>query len=53
MLVLTRRPGEVIIIDTGAELIEVVITEVRGHKVRVGVRANDEVRICRGESNGS
>ena len=52
MLVLTRRAGEVIIIDTGAKVIEVVITEVRGHKVRIGVRATDDVRICRGESDG-
>ncbi|MBM7664866.1 carbon storage regulator [Solibacillus kalamii] len=46
MLVLTRKVGETIWID---EEIEIVITEVKGDQVKVGIRAPRHVDIIRGE----
>ena len=44
MLVLTRRVGETIVIDGQ---IQVQIVAIQGDKVRVGIKAPDEVRIDR------
>jgi len=49
MLILTRLPGQKIIIDTGHERIEVIIVQVRGDKVRVGIDAPKHVQIAREE----
>jgi carbon storage regulator CsrA len=49
MLVITRRLGDSIIIDTGTSIIEVMIVGVGGGKVRVGVHAPPEIRITREE----
>jgi carbon storage regulator len=46
MLVLTRKPGEKVVIGNG---ITVTVMEVTGNKVRVGIDAPDQVRILRGE----
>ncbi|MFS0874314.1 carbon storage regulator CsrA [Solibacillus isronensis] len=46
MLVLTRKVGETIWVD---EEIEIVITEVKGDQVKVGIRAPRHVDIIRGE----
>jgi carbon storage regulator len=46
MLVLTRKPGEVIVLDGG---IRVTIVAVKGDRVRVGVAAPPEVRVDREE----
>lgn len=46
MLVLTRKVGETIWIN---EEIEIVITEVKGDQVKVGIRAPRHVDIIRGE----
>lgn len=46
MLVLTRRIGEVIVID---EHIRVVVMEIRGDRIRLGVSAPESVRIDRQE----
>ena len=46
MLVLTRRPGEKVVIGDG---ITVTVVEVRGNRVRVGIEAPGQVRILRGE----
>ena len=46
MLVLTRRVGEVIVID---DQIAVVVLAVQGNKVRVGVKAPPGVRVDRQE----
>ena len=46
MLVLTRKVGETIWID---EKIEIIITEVKGDQVKLGVRAPRHVDIIRGE----
>ena len=46
MLVLTRRPGEKVVVGDG---ITVTVVEVTGNKVRVGIDAPDQVRMLRGE----
>jgi carbon storage regulator CsrA len=46
MLVLSRKPGETIVIGNG---ITVTVVAVVGSKVRVGIDAPDPVRILRGE----
>ena len=50
MLILTRRPGETLIIElpTG-ERIEVTVLEVKGNQVRIGTDAPDEFSIVRDE----
>lgn len=49
MLVLTRRVGESIYIETDNEVIEVMILHAGGNQVRVGIEANKSVRIVRAE----
>ena len=46
MLVLTRRVGEQIVIDGD---IRITVTAVEGHKVRIGIRAPEYVRVDRKE----
>ena len=46
MLILTRRPGEVIKIGEG---IEVTVIQVKGNQVRIGVKAPKETRVDREE----
>jgi carbon storage regulator len=46
MLVLTRKIGERIMIEPG---IEISIVEVRGGKVRIGVKAPRDIRVDRAE----
>lgn len=46
MLVLTRRPGESIIIGDD---IEIMVTDVRGDGVRIGISAPKNVRVMRKE----
>jgi carbon storage regulator CsrA len=46
MLVLSRKPGEKVVIGGG---ITVTVIEVQGNRVRVGIDAPDQVRILRGE----
>ena len=49
MLVLTRKPGEKVVIGNGITLTVVAVT---GNKVRVGIDAPDQVRILRAELLG-
>ncbi len=49
MLVLTREQDQVIVIGEGAEKIRVLIVEIRGDKVRVGVEAPRWIPIDRAE----
>lgn len=44
MLVLTRKPGESLIMSGG---IEVTVTKVVGKRVSIGITAPDEVRVDR------
>ncbi len=46
MLVLSRRPGEKVVIGNGITL---TVVEIRGNQVRLGIDAPDQVRILRGE----
>ena len=46
MLVLTRKPGEQVVIGNGITL---SVVEVRGDSVRLAFVAPDQVRILRGE----
>lgn len=49
MLTITRRVGESFIIDTGSDIIEIIITELRGSNVRVGIDADEKITILRKE----
>lgn len=46
MLVLTRKVNQSIVIGEG---IEVVVLEVRGEQVRLGIKAPDDVKVYRKE----
>ena len=46
MLVLTRKVNQSIVIGEG---IEVVVVEVRGEQVRLGIKAPDNVKVYRKE----
>ena len=50
MLILTRRPGESLIIElpTG-ERIQVTVLEVKGNQIRIGTNAPDDIAIVREE----
>lgn len=47
MLVLSRHKGEVIVI--GEKFIEVVVVEIRGDKVRLGISAPKDISVHRAE----
>jgi len=50
MLILTRRPGETLIIETpDGELITVTVLEVKGNQVRIGTDAPADIAIVREE----
>lgn len=49
MLVITRRIGESIIIDTGTDKIEIVLNDVRGKTARIGIHADKRLTIVRKE----
>lgn len=49
MLVLTRKSGEWLGIETQQGLIRVLVVRVDGEKVRLGVDAPGDCRILRGE----
>jgi carbon storage regulator len=46
MLVLTRRPGEEIVIG---DTIRIMVTGVRGDRVRLGITAPESIRVDRAE----
>ena len=46
MLVLSRKPGEKLVIDSH---ITITVVEVVGNRVRIGIEAPADVRILRGE----
>ena len=49
MLVLSRKRNESIIIGTGPTQATVVVVEIRGDKVRLGIEASKEVPVHRQE----
>lgn len=49
MLVLTRKKNEKIVISHGDVMIEVTVMEIRDGRVRLGLLAPPDVKICRHE----
>lgn len=49
MLILTRRIGETLKIDLGAEVISVTVLGVKGNQVRVGIDAPKDIPVHRKE----
>ena len=49
MLVLTRREGDSVILETSDGPIEISIEEINGAQLRVGFKAPKSVRILRSE----
>lgn len=49
MLILTRRIGENLVIDTGREKITITVLDVNGRQVRIGTEAPDHVTVDREE----
>ena len=50
MLILTRRPGESIIIELpSGQQIQVAVLGVKGNQVRIGTEAPDDITIMREE----
>ena len=52
MLVLSRKKGETVIITVGTETIRVIVSDIRGDKVRLGFAAPKDVTIHREEIQG-
>jgi carbon storage regulator CsrA len=48
MLVLSRKPGQKIVIEGG---ITITVVEVKGNQVRIGIDAPADIRILRAELN--
>jgi carbon storage regulator len=49
MLVLSRKKNESIVVGEGKDAVTIVIVEIRGDKVRLGVEAPKEVPVHRRE----
>ena len=49
MLVLSRQRDESIMIGEGDKLVEVIIVDVRGDKVRLGITAPNDIPVHRRE----
>jgi carbon storage regulator len=49
MLVLTRKAGESLVLETGRECITVAVVAIRGDKVRIGVDAPQSTIVVRDE----
>lgn len=49
MLVLSRKRNEKIIIGSGENKIEIMIVDIKGDKVRLGIQAKAEIPIHREE----
>ena len=49
MLVLMRRKGEQLVIDTGNEVIEVDVLGIFGNQIRMGIAAPKHVQVDRKE----
>jgi carbon storage regulator len=49
MLILTRKPGESLYILDGQKVVKVVVVEIKGNQIRLGIEAPTEQRIYREE----
>jgi carbon storage regulator CsrA len=50
VLVLSRKPGEVIYLDPDGLNIRIMVTEVKGERVRIGIDAPEHIRIVRDDA---
>lgn len=49
MLVLSRKIGQTIIVETEKGLIQIVVTAIDGGRVKLGIEADKSIQIMRGE----
>ena len=49
MLVLSRKIGEKIVIGEGKDQITLVVVEIKGNRIRLGIEAGTHIKILRGE----
>ena len=49
MLVLSRRIDEAIIIGSGKDAIKIVVVDILGNKIRLGIEANKDIPVHRQE----
>lgn len=49
MLVLSRKTGESLVLETGRDTITIAVVEIRGNKVRIGVDAPASTIVIRDE----
>lgn len=49
MLVLSRKTGESLVLETGRDTITIAVVEIRGNKVRIGVDAPASTIVIREE----
>lgn len=49
MLILRRRQGESLIIYSGDNQIEIVVTEIEKNSIKIGIGASDDIKIFRSE----
>ncbi len=49
MLVLSRKKNEVIIVGEGDNQVSIMVIDIRGDKVRIGIEANKNIPVHRKE----
>jgi carbon storage regulator CsrA len=49
MLILSRKIDESLFIDVGGRRVEVMVTEIRQHRVKIGIVADNDVIVQRAE----
>lgn len=52
MLVLSRKIGQTIIVETEKGLIQIAVTAIDGGRVKLGIEADKSIQIMRGEVRG-
>jgi len=48
-LILSRKPGESLMIETPLGPVIVTVTKVRGNTIKLGIDADPSIRVLRGE----
>lgn len=49
MLILTRKPGESLYVIDGNKVVKVIVVEIKGNQIRLGIEAPEEQKIYREE----
>lgn len=49
MLILTRKPGESLYVIDGTKVVKVIVVEIKGNQIRLGIEAPAEQKIYREE----